>query len=268
VLSLRRDRGRELFQRHLPVILEVARRVARQGRLRAEDAEEFVADVTLRLLEDDCAILRRFEGRSSLRTFLLRVVGRFLLDERIRKWGRWRPSLEAQRLGPLAIQLERLISRDGLAFGEAVESLRTNQQVRESREQLWALHARLPVRTRRRLVSMNQLESAPARDQPEAALIGERESARAAVAFRRAVTRLAPEDRLLLTQHFEHGERLATIARRRGLDQKKLYRRFASLLKRLRLDLESQGVTAATVGHIAGRIDVDPRWHVSGVDAV
>jgi len=45
------------------------------------------------------ALLAKFEGRSSLRTFLTVVIQRLFLDHRISAWGKWRPSAEARRGG-------------------------------------------------------------------------------------------------------------------------------------------------------------------------
>ena len=43
----------------------------------------------------------------------------------------------------MAIALERLIVRDGWSFEQAVEVLRTNHAVDESRDELYALHLKL-----------------------------------------------------------------------------------------------------------------------------
>ena len=53
----------------------------------------------LKLIEDDYRRLRRFEGRSSFATYLATVVQRLFLDFVIGKTGRWRPSVQARRLG-------------------------------------------------------------------------------------------------------------------------------------------------------------------------
>ena len=78
-----------------------------------------------------------------MRTYLTVVIHRLFLDYRIRLWGKWRPSAEAKRLGAVAIALERLIVRDGWSFEQAVEVLRTNHAVDESRDELYALHVKL-----------------------------------------------------------------------------------------------------------------------------
>ena len=50
--------------------------IGRRRRLAAHELEEFAAHVNLKLIEDDYAVFRKFEGRSSLRTYLTVVVQR------------------------------------------------------------------------------------------------------------------------------------------------------------------------------------------------
>ena len=123
----------DLFQRELPLIDGVIRFVVRRHRLPASEADEFVAHARLRLIEHDYQILRRFGGRSSLRTYLATVIERLLLDYRIREWGKWRPSAEARRAGPVAVRLDQLLNRDGLPFHQAAEILLVSEQVAATR---------------------------------------------------------------------------------------------------------------------------------------
>ena len=92
----------------------------------AAEQEDFAGFVHLRLIEDDYAILRKFQKRSSLRTYLAAVIERLSLDFCVEKWGRWRPSAMAERLGPVAIVLERLVTRDGHTLEEAIEIISTD----------------------------------------------------------------------------------------------------------------------------------------------
>ena len=89
-----------LFLANLPVIDSVVRHVCRRHHLSAAEADDFGSEVRLHIIERNYEILRKFEGRSSLRTYLAVVVQRLFLDYRNRIWGKWRPSAEAQRRGP------------------------------------------------------------------------------------------------------------------------------------------------------------------------
>ena len=124
----------DLYHLHRPAIEQAIRAVCRRQRLLPEDAEDFAGVVRLHLIDKDFAVLRRFEGRSSLGTYLLAVITHLGQDWRNARWGKWRPSAEARRHGPVGLQLERLIRRDGFTLDEACETLKTstNPQVQAS----------------------------------------------------------------------------------------------------------------------------------------
>ena len=105
----------------LVLLGEVVRSVVRRGRLPPADAEDFSQGVQLRFLESGYEAFARFDGRSSLRTYLTTVVWRLLLDWRTAAYGKWRPSAAARRLGPQAVRLDRLLNRDGLTVDEAIQ---------------------------------------------------------------------------------------------------------------------------------------------------
>ena len=204
-----------LFCRHHALIQDVVRYVIRWRRLKYQDAEDFTGTVTVRLLEDDCAVLRRFEERSSLRTFLVRVIDHMLLDYRAQHWGKWRPSMRARQLGKVAIQLETLIACDGLTFAEAAESLRTNSFIDTTIDELWRLYAQLPPRQRRRVVPCSQLESLPAPDCSPEEILSRPDPLRTLQALRVVLAKLSSNDRMLIRQRFERDLRLAQLAQLR-----------------------------------------------------
>jgi len=51
----------------------VVRTIARRHRLPADEADELGSSVRLKLVENDYEVLRKFEGRSQLRTYLITV---------------------------------------------------------------------------------------------------------------------------------------------------------------------------------------------------
>src|SRR5215471_7103180 len=77
---------------------------------------------------------RSRERRSMLSTYLTTVVQRALLDYVNSQWGKWRPSARANREGPLAVKLEKLLVCDRLSLGEACQVLRTEEGVEESED--------------------------------------------------------------------------------------------------------------------------------------
>jgi len=238
----------DLYLAHRTTIEQAIRAVCRRHRLRPEDAEDFASNVRIHLMDNDFAVLRRFRGRSSMGTYLLAVVTHLAQDWRNALWGKWRPSAEAQRQGPIATQLERLMRRECLTFEQAYETLRTNFRVTKSRADLEAIASGLPARTWRRFVPDCHLEESPAAIPGPDVLADRRDAAtearHVAVLLMKAISSLSPQDALLLKFRFQDGLRVVDIARSLRLEEKPLYRRLTRLLTQLRKDLEQQGLTA------------------------
>lgn len=230
-----------LFLEHLPVIDRILAIIARRNALTAADAEEFAAWARVRLTDGDYAILRKFGGRSSLKTYLSVVLSNLFRDYRNSAWGRWRPSAAATRLGPLAIRLEELVSRDGCAVREAISILRSAGATEPDAE-LARLAARLPQRAIERTVAVDDVEGTlPA---PHAALPEpDEDRTRIEHALLAAIAELPDEDRVITRMRFWDGISVADIAKILGLEQKPLYRRIEAIERRLRDSLARHGVT-------------------------
>jgi len=243
----------QLFLANLPLLDAVINFVVRRYHMSLTDAEDFASHVKIALIDHDYALLRKFEGRSTLKTFLTVVVTRMLLDYRIRAWGKWRPSIEAKRMGPVAVLLEQLTSRDRHSFDEACQILLTNHQVPASRAEQDGMAARLPIRMMRRLDPDDALEHLPAADSAEDSVRSEESrihSSRVLSALDDVMHELQTQDRLILTLRFIDGRKVVEIAAILRIEAKVLYRRVDSLLGQLRKALEARGVEASVVGDL------------------
>jgi RNA polymerase sigma factor (sigma-70 family) len=213
--------------------------------LRPEDAEDFRSQFLFRLVENDFALLTRFEGRSSLRTYLLAAITHFYQDWRNARWGTWRPSAQARRLGATAVALETLTVRDGLTMDEAEEVLNMRQGIRTPRAALEHMFATFPVRAPRRFVPFDNLAQHAANRHEADELVVQSDAARlshrAMVVLRRVREGLDDDDRALLKLHFDENLSIADISRLLGIEQKPLYRRRDALLRNLRGLLEAEG---------------------------
>lgn len=238
----------ERYLEHLRTIERIAASVARRNHVRDSEAEEFVQQVRVWLLEDDYAIIRKFEGRASFSTYLTTVIARLFTRWRIEQWGKWRPSAEAKRLGEAAIMLERLLTRDGYTLSEAVRTMTTPGGCAYTSRDLEALYLRLPQRNPRPVViagddvpdviavPSNQGDGIEAEERAQAA-------EHAARVLDEVIGRLDAEDHLILEMRFWHARRVPDIARTLHLDQKKLYKRLDRLFDGLRRELERAGVS-------------------------
>jgi hypothetical protein len=242
------------FLSQLALIDQVVTFVARRHRVTAGEAEDFRSTVHLRLIQDDYAALRKFEGRSSLRTYLTVVIGRLLLDQRNNSWGKWRPSAQARRGGAIAIQLEKL-TVDGLSFDHACEMIESARGQAVDRAALHRVFEHFPRRARRYFVGEEAIALLPAREgDPDAGLLREprRSGVEAAcLALARELRALSRDDLRLLRLRFVEGRTIYDAARQtcgaERLDSKASYRRLRRLLDTLRRGLERRGVTRDNV---------------------
>jgi RNA polymerase sigma factor for flagellar operon FliA len=239
----------DLFLSELGLIERVIDWVCRRHRLWGADAQDFHSTVKLRLIERDYEILAKFEGRCSLRTYLTVVINRLCLDYQAQRFGKWRASAAARRLGPLAVRLEALLYRDGLTLDEARGMLQSQLPVAASADELYELSRKLPPRTRRRPHEHDPEE--PPGGEPVQAAKGtcvlekaerQRLADRIFEALGRALRTLPGHDRTLLRLNLEDGFPIADIARVLGEDQRTLYRRKTAIVERLRAELGAEGI--------------------------
>ena len=245
---------------NLPVIERAVAFACRRYALRAEDAEEFESIVKLKLIENDYAILSSYEGRSSFATFISIVVQRMAIDFRVHEWGKWHASAEAKRLGPLAVDVERLLHREGRTIEETATILR------ESPEAVEQLAARLPARPpRRRDVAIEEAEPAaitgPA-DAEELVFAGERRktSEKVSAIVSALLSRVPDEEQLILQLRFEGGMTVAQISRVLQVDQKVTYRRIERRMRELKEELLAAGVDPRDVLDLIGHDDAVLRF--------
>jgi RNA polymerase sigma factor for flagellar operon FliA len=242
------DRGPEqLFLANLPVIEAIIAQSVRRYRFSREEQDDFASIARLKLIDNDYQVLRMFSGRASIRTYLKVVISQIFRDHLVELWGKWRPSAEAQKLGQVAIELERLITRDELSENEAIALISVKQSLADDgldEIQLRAIVAKLPRRLSRRMVGENVLLNMPAADRADASVerddVAER-SRRINVALEELLPTLSAEDRLLLSMRVTHNMQVSHIARTLNVDQKPLYRRIDQILRHLRRELEERG---------------------------
>ena len=230
-------------------LLSAVLRSVASRRLGPDDAADFIQSAELRVLQRRYDVLTRFDGRSSLRTYLQVVVERLLIDWRNAQYGKWRASASARRLGPIGVFLDRLISRDGCSGDEAVEMARTrwpHVPVESLVEIVDQLPPHRPRFVRRELgddVAITDFDDPVVRRETE------QRTGRRRKALLRALRTLPHDDREILRARYVEGRTVRAIAENAGLEPKALYRRFERVLiglRRTMLDQVEHGALAST----------------------
>jgi RNA polymerase sigma factor for flagellar operon FliA len=244
------DDLRRLYEENLEEIERVVSWVSRRLCLRGEELDDFRSWVHVKLIDKDYRPLRLFSGRSALATYLVTVVQNLARDYRNQRWGRWRPSAVADRLGVTAVQLEILIEREGFSLSEATEMLQRHYGVRKSRVEIADLATLLPDRESVSVEGGERVESAPAPERADQGLAdaSQEETLRQAQeAMSNAMQGLSSEDRLILKMHFKSGLTIAAIAAALGLRQRQLYTRRDRCVRHLSGSLAECGLEPAEV---------------------
>ena len=248
-----------MLVRHLPDLHRALRSLARRHRLSADEERDLLGDVLVRLMAHDYAVLRKYRGQSAMVTYLRVVAYRVLLDTRIRRWGKWRPSRRALAHGAGAVRFERMVARDGLSVLEALSAMQALADGPLDRRLAQSIAVHVSRRRRGRELPLELAAEAAVEPLQERSL-QTRDLARYAVhvgsVVRRALQGLSDEDYRILHSRFVAGESVAELARRSGADQKGLYRRQERILRRLRDDLGREQVIRQEVGALIGHPDV------------
>ena len=243
-----REELERLFVENLGTIDRVIAALCRRYGIARDDVDDVASWVKARLIESDYAALARFRGESSLATYLTVVVAMLFRDYRAQKWGRWRPSVAAQRRGAVAVRLETLVVRDHVPLRQAGEMLRSAGDTEMSDRDLAELLAQLPSREALRPVEVgaDALLRRESAHRADARLWTQETDAERRALVRHlddALAQLPPEDRVMLRLRYWEDVSVADIARTLGVEQKPLYRRLDRALRDLRKRLEASGVS-------------------------
>ena len=229
-----------LFLDNSALIDRIVGAIGRRHRLTKEEREDFRSEIDIKLIANDYEVLRAWCGKSTLGGYLKAVIHHAYRDHRNHLLGKWRPSTEAKRQGPLAEKLDRMLHRDGMTLDEACAAAAA-----EDRDEMRRLAELLPAHTKRRMEDVEQLEDLPGSDRSPEELLIERERAEALAklkcALAEALATLSSEDRLLVQLRMENGVKVVNLARLAGVEARQFYRLWDRIVQHLRKLLEAKG---------------------------
>jgi RNA polymerase sigma factor (sigma-70 family) len=233
--------------------------VCRKEGLRDHRADDFCQWTRLKLIENDCAILRSFKGDASFKTFLVTVIRNKYRDWLDHTHGKFRVTAKAKKLGLVAINLERMILRDQMSYGEATQLL-ASKGMAGSIEECDEIWGQLDQKERRHFVPDEFLENHEASPSVDPLEDAERQRLTRKVqdALMAAIAALPPQDNLILRLRYWDQVSVAEIAKLQQIEQKPLYRRFDQLLKRLERDMVARGVSSEEVRDLFDELGINP----------
>jgi RNA polymerase sigma factor (sigma-70 family) len=248
-----------LFLDHLKLIEQIVRTTGRRRHLSATEVDDLGSFVNMRLVENNYAVLRKFQNRSALRTYLAAVIDRLSLDFCTEKWGKWRPSAMAARLGPVAVMLEQLVTRDSHTVEEAIEIVRTKHDVDLTYTQIRSLWEALPPRVRATEVGEEAAADVASADTSDATIedAGRRtDTERLQRVLQTAFAAIPAQDRVIVALRFDQDLPLADIARATHLSVPTLHRRLDKSVKHLRLAISQAGFDPRSIANLIGHSSI------------
>ena len=243
-----------LFLSHLSLIERISRSVAQRYGYQSDDAEDFSSHVKTRFLDNNYAVLRKFQGRSSLSLYIKTVIHRLWIDYEIKRTGKWRSSSTARKIGPIAVQLEELLYRKRYTFEEAYQILNSRHGTCPPRDTLSLLIQKLPKRWGKASVRMVSLDGLDPAKVTTAAEIQDPKTGERVEILRRVLTdfmdRLAGADRMILKMRFEDDFTFEEIGRLLKKKKLQVYWRIRKLLSDIEKELHAHGLAEDAVREI------------------
>ena len=217
----------------------VVRNLERSARnaLPQHEQEDFVGWALLRLVERDYSILRKWQTRSSIWTYLYSVCNHLASDYRIHLFGKWRSSKAAKELGETAELIERCVFREGLTEQESATRVKQEFGKPLSDEQV----GRIANHPACALPNPGSLEMMPQASCVRPAVwsaisLGERRGLWVRLLrelVHDASRALERAERDLLRRRYLEGESVAEMSRQRGVEARKLYQQCIRALRTL-----------------------------------
>lgn len=271
-----------LFLSNLPLIEQITRSVAKRHRLSVAEAEDFSSYVQLRLIEEGYASVQKCARAASFSSALTALMERLFAAFQSEGREKWAPSAEAKRLGETAIELERLLHREGFTADEAFQMLMHRGDGSCTRASLEAIYERLPHRRMRpTAVSIDEeheqgdgeddafevadphnerriVSEAIATEVPEEITPAERgaQAEKIRTILQEAISRLDAEDQAIMRLRFVESMTVREIAARLNLDPLRLFRRIEKVMRGLRKALEEQRIDGGDIDTIIDHGDV------------
>ncbi len=227
------------------------------------EALELCNNVLDKLEESDFKILRQFQGKSKLTTYLTAIISRQAVDTIRKKRGRSREKERAKALGPLGEKIYKIIFQQGLSLVEVQKEflhkrkpVPTDEAIQDAIDKIRG-SVKIPadeneLKTGYLEPSDNHLEKPSvvvpdSAGNPEKVLLQKTKEQEVERILTDLAAGLSGEERLILRMRFGLGENdnpkhIPDIASALNLNPKTVYKRIGNILTKCRNTLELKGV--------------------------
>jgi RNA polymerase sigma factor (sigma-70 family) len=254
-----------LFEENLTRINSVIERILSKRNLNPDEAEEIRSTVYEKLLENNCRILRNYDGKEISISYFMVVINNLIKDYYRSKYGRWRSSTKAKTLGEIAIVLEELLFNRNLSLESAFEEISTRCENRgetpPTRENLTSLATQFKPRQRPvtftpgdEVLKNLAVNSQTAEEQLIAEELSQKKKELDLI-LESFHTQLSDEVQLVLKLYFESNQKISAIARGLGKPRHQVDKLINNTLTKFRRFIEQQGFTQGEILEVIEGLD-------------
>lgn len=232
--------------------------------LRIENEALELSNLVLNKLEaNEYKILKQFQGKSKLTTYLTAIISRQAVDMLRQKHGRNRQKERAGALGPLGDKVYKIVFQQGLSLVEVQKDflrrrlpVPTDEAIQEVIDNIQG-PVKIPADTPDIKTGFlkpadnpggNVVEIPDHASNPEQTMLDQTRNQSVNLSLAELLDKLSGEDRMILRMRFGFGEhekqaKIPEIAAALHISPKTVYKRITTILGTCRKHLELKGVT-------------------------
>ena len=118
----------EFIEKNFDEINRVIQKVCKRKISELQEQDECKSFILEKIVENDFKIIRNFnsDGPAKFQTYFFTIVNRLQIDWFRKEYGNFRASTYAERLGPFAVKLEKLINLKRYSLEESYQILKND----------------------------------------------------------------------------------------------------------------------------------------------
>lgn len=127
---------KKYFNDNIETIYSTINFFCRNKQIIGEDKKDFSSQILIKVIDNDYKVLRSYNKKSKLTTYLLTVISNYYIDLKRKEIKRWRPSKKSKNKGPIAVKLDELINKKNYTLEEAHDTLTINHNYNVTLDEL------------------------------------------------------------------------------------------------------------------------------------